>query len=93
MNTLIRVMPNVPIIGLIPIPRYFCDSFELKNAYDIFDKNIIEEEMQVVNDHGIKRKKSIENNEEADKIYYSGKDIKGNKFRKYSFIKYFICSF
>jgi hypothetical protein len=86
-NTIIRVMPNTPIVGLIPIPRYFCDSFELKNAYDVFDKNIIEEEMQVINENSIKRTRSIENNEESDKLYYSGKDVRGNKFNKHQLPK------
>jgi hypothetical protein len=86
-NMWIKVMPNVPIVGLIPIPRYFCDSFELKNAYDIFDKNIVEEEVKVVNDHDIKRKKTIENKQEGDKTYYSGKDIKGNKFKDHQLPK------
>ena len=55
-NTLITVMPNSPLVGILPIPRYFCDSFKLKNAYDIFDKEVVEEELLVVKEHGDKRK-------------------------------------
>ena len=86
-NTLIKVMPNTPLIGLIPIPRYFCDSFELKNAYEIFDKKIVEEEIQVVDEHSMKRKNSIKNKEISDKIYYSGKDVRGNKFKDHQLPK------
>ena len=80
-NVKIIIEPNSPLVGLIPIPRYFCDSFELKNAYDIFDKNVIEEELSVIDEHSNKRHYSNKNNQKADKTYYLGKDIKGNKFK------------
>lgn len=73
----IRVMPDSPLVGIIPIPRYFCDSFELKSAYDIFEKNIVEEEREVVKEHAIKRDKQYE----QDRLYYKGMDIKGNTFK------------
>ena len=80
-NTKIIVEPNTPLVGMIPIPRYFCDSFELKNAYDIFDKNIVDEEVKVTHEHGQQRENSNNYQLGFDKIYYSGKDIKGNKFK------------
>ena len=80
-NTIIQIEPNSPLVGLLPIPRYFCDSFELKNAYDIFSKDIIEDEIKVVQEQSQKR--YIQNKEKLphDGIYFSGKDIKGNKFK------------
>jgi hypothetical protein len=81
-NTVIEIEPNYPLVGLLPIPRYFCDSFELKNAYDIFDKNVVDEEIKVVDEHG--KKRHIQNNQtikKSDKLYYLGKDVRGNKFK------------
>ena len=79
-NTVIVVEPNTPIVGMIPIPRYFSDSFELKNAYDIFDKEVVEEERLVINEHGKKRSLANKNKLGPDRVYFNGKDIKGNKF-------------
>ena len=86
-NTKIIIEPNTPLTGIIPIPRYFCDSFELKNAYDIFDKNIVTEEIKVTNEHTEKRSIQNANRERADKIYYSGKDVRGNKFKDHQLPK------
>jgi hypothetical protein len=81
-NLKYQILKDTPLAGIIPIPRYFCDSFELKNAYDIFDKNIVEEEMTVVNEHGKSRDfDNLKSQYVADKIYYSGKDVRGNKFK------------
>ena len=86
-NVKILIEPNTPLSGLIPIPRYFCDSFELKNAYDIFDKKVIDEELDVIEEQAERRTYSNKNHLGADKIYYSGKDIKGNKFKDHQLPK------
>jgi hypothetical protein len=80
-NFKITIPPNTPLVGLIPIPRYFCDSFELKNAYEIFNKNIVEEEVDTIRQHAIQRLIQNKNNLGSEGLYYSGKDIKGNKFK------------
>lgn len=85
-NMEIVIPANTPIIGLLPIPRYFCDSFELVNAYDIFNKNIVEEELDVVSRNGNFRNKNNSIDDEnapykADRLYYSGQDVDGNKFK------------
>ena len=80
-NTTIKVLPNSPLVGIIPIPRYFCDSFELKSAYDIFDKEVVEEEKAVVKEHSDKRDKAVMYNLEQDGLYYKGMDVRGNKFK------------
>jgi hypothetical protein len=87
-NAKITIKPDTPLVGIIPIPRYFCDSFELKNAYDIFDKKFVEEEVDVVYEHG--KKRNIDNdayNSKPDRIYYLGGDIKGNKFKDHQLPK------
>jgi hypothetical protein len=86
-NTEIIVLANSPLAGIIPIPRYFCDSFKLQSAYDIFDKDIIKEEMLVVKEHGDSRMKQNKNNLKDDKLYYNGKDIKGNIFKDHQLPK------
>jgi hypothetical protein len=93
-NTKIIIKRDTPLIGMIPIPRYYCDSFELKNAYDIFDKEIVEEERKVVQKHFKIRTKN--NNEikidktkkySGDKIYYLGKDADNNIFKDHQLPK------
>lgn len=86
-NTTIRVLPNAPLVGMIPIPRYFCDAFELKNAYDIFDKEIVEEEKQVVKENGDKRTKNNLLKKGKDGLYYKGMDVRGNKFKDHQLPK------
>ena len=79
-NTVIKISKDYPIMGILPVPRYFCNSFTLVNAYDILDKDIIEEERQIVLEHAIKRNQN-KNSIKADKIYYRGTDARGNKFK------------
>jgi hypothetical protein len=86
-NLKIKILPNTPLVGLIPIPRYFCDSFELKNAYDIFGKDVVEEEINVVNQHSVQRAVQNKKNLPPEGLYYSGKDIKGNKFKDHQLPK------
>jgi len=78
---------NTPLIGMIPIPRYFCDSFKLENAYNIFDKKIVDEESEVVDRHSKKREFSNKNHLGSDKIYYLGGDVDGNKFKDHQLPK------
>jgi|688.fasta_scaffold163604_1 hypothetical protein len=86
-DTNIVVEPNTPIVGMIPIPRYFCDSFELKNAYDIFSEEVVKEEITVTKEHADKRNISNKNNLGYDRIYYSGTDVRGNKFKNHQLPK------
>jgi hypothetical protein len=86
-NAKIIIEKDTPLVGLLPIPRYFCDSFELKNAYDVFDKNVIEEEMKIVDKHNKQRDISNQNPGNTDRLYYSGQDIDGNKFKDHQLPK------
>jgi hypothetical protein len=79
-NTLIRVEKDTPIAGILPIPRYFCDSFSLVSAYDIFDEAVIEEERAVIREHNDARAEANNTTGAPDKMYYRGMDIRGNKF-------------
>jgi hypothetical protein len=86
-NIPIRVLANSPLVGIIPIPRYFCDSFELKNAYDIFDEEIVNEEKKVTREHSDRRIKDNAENTSPDRLYYRGMDIRGNKFKDHQLPK------
>ena len=86
-NTLIEIGANAPLAGIIPIPRYFCDSFQLKSAYDIFDKHIVDEEIDICNQHDLSRKKQNQEQSGADKKYFTGYDFLGNKFKDHQFPK------
>lgn len=83
----IIIKPNTPIAGMIPIPRYFCDSFILKNAYDIFEKEIVDEEIKITKENANKRDNANKNDLGQDKMYYSGFDIKGNRFKDHQLPK------
>jgi hypothetical protein len=89
-NVEIIIPSNTPIVGLLPIPRYFCDSFKLVNAYDIFDKTVIEEESIVVEKQGKLREYNNSNLNGfyvPDGLYYSGQDVDGNKFKDHQLPK------
>lgn len=79
-NVSVKIKKDYPIAGIIPIPRYFCDSFELKDAREIFDKKNIDEEMDIVYRHSIKREISNNNQLGPDRLYYKGMDVDNNKF-------------
>jgi hypothetical protein len=79
-NSPITVKKNYPIMGILPIPRYFCDSFKLENAYDILEESAINEELDIINEHNIDRDNRNNNNLGQDKLYYRGMDIRKNKF-------------
>jgi hypothetical protein len=80
-NTIIRIEKDAPLAGILPIPRYFCDSFELKNANEIFTKEVIEDERLAIDEHGESRDFYNQNKLGLDRLYYKGVDIRNNKFK------------
>jgi hypothetical protein len=86
-NTSIVIEPNYPLMGIIPIPRYFCDSFELKDASSFFSKEIIEEEIKITNKNSNKREEANLKQYKPDRLYYSGVDVNGNKFKDHQLPK------
>lgn len=76
---------GMPISGILPIPRYFADGFELKDAADIFTQEEIDEENKANDDHSdLRLWSNIEaekyNNYKPDRQYMRGIDVYGNKF-------------
>jgi hypothetical protein len=91
-NTPIKITKGYPIMGILPIPRYFCDEFTLVNGYDILDKDLIEEELSVVDENAVSREKQIEGynqtgKDKPDRKYYKGFDAIGNKFEDHQLPK------
>lgn len=73
---------GTPLAGFIPVPRYYCDGFTMKFAEEVFDENIIIEELQANKDTETKRIE-IEYPSEG-KVgldYFRGHDVYGNKFK------------
>jgi len=82
-NIITEFPAGKPLAGFIPIPRYFADKFELKNAKDIFSKEIVEEENLANLAHLDKRSKAVDPNNLniiVEKDYLNGQDVYGNKF-------------
>jgi len=82
-KTLIKIEKNYPLMGIIPIPRYYCDSFKLINAYDILNEDDIEEQRQIAREQNFSREKQNKYGEKTDGRYYKGVDIKNNKFKNH----------
>jgi hypothetical protein len=80
-NMKVFVPAGSPLVAFIPIPRNFADSFELKNAEDIFSQEIIDEETQAAIDFEIHRREvepKLKN--KIGRFYMKGEDIYGNEF-------------
>lgn len=70
------------LIGcVIPTPRYFIDGFELCKGEDIFTKEQIEEERQIMRDFAKERLTTdIQKHHNTGRRYFNGEDVYGNKF-------------
>jgi len=84
-NTLIHIPKGTPLATLIPIPRYFGDGFELKDANDLFSEELFLEEVEVADKQSQRRRnKNLAHRDYGtsswDKDYFNGQDFYGNKF-------------
>jgi hypothetical protein len=84
-NIEVVIPAGYPLAAIIPVPRYFCDSFELKDASTIFDKQVFDEEKKALIDSTRKRedtqRKRLHGGEaKLEKDYFYGKDVYGNSF-------------
>lgn len=86
-NSKITIKKGYPMMGILPIPRYFCDSFKLVNAYDVFDEKDVEEERKIANDQNIFRNIQIKNNYGSKGDYFKGIDFYKNKFKDHQLPK------
>ena len=81
-NIRVTVPAGYPLAAFMPIPRYYCDEFNLDFAENIFSKEIIDEEIKADNDAGMYREKIESNSKDrVGKHYMQGIDVYGNKFK------------
>lgn len=80
-NIQVHIPAGTPLAAFIPIPRYYSDSFELEYAKNIFDEDVINEELKAADDADIYRL-TIEPTLpiKAGRHYFRGEDVYGNKF-------------
>lgn len=71
-----------PLAAFIPIPRYYCDEFNLDFAENLFSKEIIDEELKADLEAG-RYRKEVEPTLKGGigKHYMQGKDVYGNMFK------------
>jgi hypothetical protein len=71
-----------PLAAFMPIPRYYCDKFNLDFAENLFSKEIVDEENKAEKDAG-KHRETVEPTLKhgVGKHYMQGKDIYGNMFK------------
>jgi hypothetical protein len=81
-NIKVTIPAGYPLAAFMPIPRYYCDNFNLDFAENIFDKELVDEEMKAKKDADDYRNKVEPNLKNmVGKHYMQGKDIYGNIFK------------
>ena len=66
---------------VIPIPRYYVDSFEMVDGREYLTREQIEEEIKCMKDFGIERTTTDVNKPHASgRRYFNGEDVYGNQF-------------
>jgi len=80
-NIKVLIPAGTPLAGFIPIPRYFADQFELKFADEVFEDELIIEELQSSKDESILRNEiNFKSEKRENRLYLKGEDVYGNKF-------------
>ena len=81
-NIRTTIPAGYPLAAFMPIPRYYCDEFSLDFAENLFNKEIVDEEIKAKNDAGDYRETiepTLKNG--VGKHYMQGKDVYGNVFK------------
>jgi hypothetical protein len=87
--TEIRIPAGTPVVGVIPIPRYYADKFDVIGADELFSEDLIEKEQDIVKEF-YKLRSSMNNagnKNPFDRLYANGFDIYGNEFPDHQKIK------
>jgi hypothetical protein len=80
-NMRIRIPKGYPIAGIIPIPRYFSDKFELVDSENIFSESEIIEEHQAKMDALMQRQEiELKHKSLVGRDYFLGRDVYKNNF-------------
>ena len=81
-NVRTNIPAGYPLAAFMPIPRYYCDEFNLEFAENIFNKEIIDEELRAdkdATDYRTEIEPTLKNG--VGKHYMQGKDVYGNTFK------------
>ena len=81
-NIKTTVPAGCPLAAFIPIPRYYCDEFNLDFAENLFSKEIVDEEIKSDKAAGKYRDEvepTLKNG--VGRHYMQGKDVYGNRFK------------
>jgi hypothetical protein len=81
-NMKVLIPAGYPLAAFMPIPRYYCDEFDLDFAENIFSKEIIDEEVKADKDAS-KYREEVETTlkNKVGRHYFQGKDVYGNIFK------------
>lgn len=86
------VLPNIrtiipagtPLSGFIPVPRFYCDKFDMKFAEEVFSEETIQEELEAENASAKKRiDVEYKSTPPIGKDYLMGRDVYGNPFNNH----------
>ena len=80
-NIKVVIPAGTPLAAFIPVPRYYCDEFELDFAENIFNQEIIDEELKASQD-ATQYRENVEPNlkNSVGRHYFKGTDVYGNPF-------------
>jgi hypothetical protein len=73
---------GAPLAALLPVQRYFPESFDMVNAKEIFSQGTIDEEVQSIRDFSDYRttvEPTLKNH--VNRQYFLGNDVYGNEFK------------
>jgi hypothetical protein len=83
-NIKITIPAGYPLAAFIPIPRYYSDEFNLDFAENLFNKQIVDEEIKAGEDaeeYSVNVEQTLKNS--VGKHYMQGKDVYGNMFKNH----------
>jgi hypothetical protein len=80
-NQEIVIKKGDPIAAILPVPRYFVDSFKIKLAKDLFCSEVIENERKIGMRFSEERRKDSTKPRGVGKLYHRGLDADGNLFK------------
>lgn len=77
----VNIDAGTPLAAFIPVQRYYVEKFDLVSAYDLFDKDIVDQEALNQEVYTKFRKIKQDTDTPFDKFYMNGLDYFGNKFK------------
>lgn len=83
-NVQVEVKQGDIISMILPIPRFYVDSYELKNAPELFSQDVLNEEIeQQILFSSARSGPDKSKPHQAGKLYHNGVDASGNEFYKH----------